>query len=344
MSTYDEVTGQLRRAGVEFRELSGPGRAAVARDAGRVAVLAFDDGTSLLWSSPALGAPAALEDGGLPGGFGGDRLWFGPEMPYFWSGEPDWVDFTNNSTLPEMDPGAYEFVAVSDASATLRSDVRLSPLDDGPEIRFAVERTLTLIAPPEVGAGVEAVGVEATHRVTLAGPVPAGRLDLWHLLQIPPGSTLIVPLHPEASDADREPQSYSGPSNWVRLPDQLRWRYTGEQMAKLGVSVHALTGRSAVVRPLGGGRWLLLVRDFAADPAARYVDYPYGIPRDDQALQAWDGFGFGEMEFHGPQIVGDAGDEYTESDRLWAFRGDAAAIAAAATTLLGVDISDALVE
>jgi hypothetical protein len=41
----------------------------------------------------------------------------------------------------------------------------------------------------------------------------------------------------------------------------------------------------------------MIIRDFSVDPDAAYADHPYAIPRFDQAFQAWDGFGFGEMEF-----------------------------------------------
>jgi hypothetical protein len=64
------------------------------------------------------------------------------------------------------------------------------------------------------------------------------------------------------------------------------------------------------------------------------------VPRNDQALQAWDGYGFGEMEYHSPVLDGERGPrELAESDQLWAFGGAAQPIVALASRLLRLDIA-----
>jgi hypothetical protein len=84
----------------------------------------------------------------------------------------------------------------------------------------------------------------------------------------------------------------------------------------------------------------LIVRQFSADPKATFGDHPYGVPRSDQVFQAWDGYGFGEMEYHSPLLNAAQGPrELTESDRLWAFGGTSRAIVALASRLLGLDIT-----
>jgi hypothetical protein len=338
--TYRDAIERLSREGVAIRELPGPGRVAVAAETGHIAALALaEDEPNLVWLHPEVGEVPGRRGAGLPGGFGGDRLWFAPECAYFWKGEPDWVDFSNNATLPEMDPGNYHLVDV-DGGVGISGDVRLAPFDGGPEIAFAVERDIRPVTPPYSASGIGAIGVETSHRITLRTRVPAGRLDLWHLLQVQPWSTLIVPLRGDVADADAEAVVYTGSARPTRLPDQLRWTYTGTSKSKFGVSARATTGRTAIVRALDADRRLLLIRDFPVDPAASYVDDPYGAPRGDVAIQVWDGFGFGEMEFHGPGIAGEPGHVYEESDRIWAFVGTPAAVTDAARELLAVGIRD----
>jgi hypothetical protein len=56
-------------------------------------------------------------------------------------------------------------------------------------------------------------------------------------------------------------------------------------------------------------------------------------------LQAWDGLGFGELEFHSPVLDAQRGPRTVrEKDQLWAFGGSAQSIAAIADALLQVDI------
>jgi hypothetical protein len=67
------------------------------------------------------------------------------------------------------------------------------------------------------------------------------------------------------------------------------------------------------------------------------------LPRDDQVFQAWDGLGFGEMEYHSPVLDAERGPRnLREQDQLWAFGGSAPATAALADILLRVDIRELL--
>lgn len=347
--TYSEVIGRLNKASVPLRELGTDGKAAVTLAAGRVVALAFSaDGANLLWTNPQLADPDLVRNHPeqLVGGVGGDRLWFAPELDYHWAGKPDWQTFANYKTPVAADPGAYEFANGDGQSIGLRAKGELPVHGANRRVGFEVERTIRLAKSP-LAAGdpllkeVDYVGIEASHQLKLAEGTREGVIDLWHLLQISVGSTLVVPLKKGVAAQTAKPLSYGLPGGWVEKPDQIRWRYGGEAKAKLGLPAAALTGRTAVVRPLGNGRWCLLVRDFPVDPQARYGDYPYGMPRTDQAFQAWDGYGFGEMEFHSPALDAVRGPrELEESDRLWAFGGSPQAIAAIAGKLLDVDVTD----
>jgi hypothetical protein len=83
----------------------------------------------------------------------------------------------------------------------------------------------------------------------------------------------------------------------------------------------------------------MIVRNFPCDPRAVYVDHPYEVPRTDQVFQAWDGLGFGELEFHSPGLDAEFGPRcYEGIDSLWFFAGEAGAIVSLAANLLQTDV------
>lgn len=345
-SRYSEVIGNLLKASVPIRQLGDRGKIAVTPAAGRVAAIAFSsEDENLLWSHPQLGETELVQHHPekLVGGIGGDRLWFAPELAYHWDGKPDWATFGNYKTPTAMDPGKYRFAKQDLQSITLVAEGELPVHGASHLVGFEVERTIRLVEPPlrehdQLMSGVEYVGIESSHMLKFSKSTHAGAIGLWHLLQIPVGAVLVVPV--KGTEVQFKPLSYGLPGSWVQMSDHIMWRYGGEARAKFGLSAVVLKGRSAVLRELEPARWCMIVRDFPVDPNARYADHPYNEPRTDQAFQAWDGYGFGEMEFHGPAIEAKQGPrEIRESDRLWAFGGTPKKIAAIAARLLGVDVS-----
>jgi hypothetical protein len=189
---------------------------------------------------------------------------------------------------------------------------------------------------------VRYVGIEAVHELTIQEETRTGEIDLWHLLQTPVGSILIVSLRPGHRT---QPLSYGLPGAWQTTPNSVIWRIEGNTNAKIGIAAEALTGRAAILRRLSSEQWCLMVRQFPVDVSARYGDYPEGVPRDDQVFQAWDGLGFGEMEFHSPVLDAERGPRnLREKDQIWAFGGSAQTICALADILLHVDIRGLLSE
>jgi hypothetical protein len=308
-----------------------------------VALAFTQDGPNLFYTNPKLGNtdPEKLE-----GDFGGDRLWFSPEPRYHWCGVPDWEFFSNYKAPKDTDPGRYVFFDGRPDSILLAAQgeipdqhLKCSVKD---RMKFRVKRRIQMTEPPlpldhPLMRDIDYVGIETTHHLSIDEATRAGQIDLWHVLRMPAGSILIVPLKP---DHKTEPLSYGVQSGkWETSPDKVIWRFEGKSNTKLGLPAKALTGRSAVLRKLGADRWCLIVRQFPADPAARYGDHPWGIPRDDQVLQAWDGFGFGEMEYHSPVLDAERGPRmFDDKDQLWAFGGSAHAVAALADKLLGVNV------
>jgi hypothetical protein len=346
-SSYAEVIALLRKASMPVQQLGSDGRVAVTLAAGRVVAMRFsNDGQNLLWSNPILDDTqlVKMHPDKLVGGYGGDRLWFSPELIYNWDGKPDWRTFANYKTPAAMDPGAYEIVKQDSESITLHAKGELAVHGADRHVGFDVQRTIRMAESPlpksdPLMQGVDYVGIETSHVLKVAEGTRVGTIDLWHLMQVPAGAVLIVPTKKTASPAQTRVLTYAAPGAWIQKRDHIMWRYDGTAQTKLGLSSAALTGRSAVLRELEPGRWCMIVRQFPVDPKGRYGDHPYEVPRSDQAFQAWDGFGFGEMEFHSTVLDAELGPrEIKESDQLWAFGGSAEAISALALRLLAVDV------
>jgi hypothetical protein len=210
-------------------------------------------------------------------------------------------------------------------------------------VGFEVDRTIRMIEPPlprsdPLMIGVDYVGIETLHVLKIAEGTRKDLIDLWHLLQVPVGAVLIVPIEKGSDGTQSTPLSYGLPGGWLPEADHIMWRYEGQARAKFGLPVSVLTGRSAVLRELGPARWCMIVREFPNERTAKYGDHPYGIPRNDQAFQAWDGFGFGGMEFHSPLLDAERGPrELQESDRIWASVAHKR-VTALAARLLAVDV------
>lgn len=352
---YSQIVSDLEKASIPVKELHGLGVPAAAAPvvavtlaAGRVVALAFSkDEPNLLWSHPDLGDTELVkaDPARLVGGLGGDRLWFAPELRYHWIGKPDWRGLGNYQVPADTDPGRYRFVDSEPGVVALEAEGRLPVRGNDEHLAFCVERKICMAPPPlalddPLMRGVRYVGIEAVHELTIQEETRTGEVDLWHILQTPVGSILIVPLR---SGHSTQPLSYGLPGSWRTTSNSLIWRIEGNANAKIGIAAEALTGRAAILRRLSPQQWCLIVRQFPVDVSARYGDYPDGAPREDQVFQAWDGLGFGEMEFHSPVLDAARGPRHLrERDQLWAFGGPAQTIAALADMLLHVDIRSLL--
>jgi hypothetical protein len=343
--TYADVQSALSCAGIPLRQLQGPGHVLVTPAAGRIVAMAFTpDGPNLFWSHPQLADSELVKNHPetLVGNLGGDRLWFGPELDYFWNGVPDWANLSNYRVPSDADPGRYQFLDTESDAISLRAQVRLTVRASGERVGFTVKRTFRMApAPIEAGAHilkeVKYVGIQTLHEIEFEPTTLKGRIDLWHLLQLPVGSLLMVPTKPCTTNCERDPLLYCGPGGWTEHPDCILWRYVGTACTKFGLSSRTLTGRSGVIASLPSGQLSLIVREFSVDHTATYADHPYGVPRSDQCFQVWDGLGFGEMEYHSPMLDAQCGPRaLNESDHLWAFAGAPRLIRLLAERLLGI--------
>lgn len=335
----------LEAAGLPIREIKGAsGCAAVTLAAGRIVAFAFSEAEpNLLWTHPDIEHPdiVANRPETLAGGIGGERLWFSPELDFHWKGKPDWTTFANYAPPAETDPGIYRFESPEADAIALTASPLLPTTTGAPAVQLSVSRRVALACLPteldeSLMAGVLFAGLVGRHTLELGASVRTGKAALWHLWQAPVDSVAIVPLRKGWTNA---PLAYGHPGDWSIEADHIAWRFGGDANAKLGVSVGAAAGRLGLVQRLTAGRWALIVREHPVDRERAYCDHPYGTPRTDQVVQMWDGFGFGEVEYHSPAVDGKDGPRKIEDhDIIWAFGGPPAKIAAIGRVLLGVGI------
>ena len=154
---YSQLITDLTNAGIQVRQLHGNGHVAVMPAAGRIIALAFSEGgPNLLWSNPALGDTALVKatPEKLAGGFGGDRLWFAPELRYHWLGKPDWRGLQNYQVPADSDPGRYAFFDAGPDVVALAANGRLPVrgsdqfLDFFSRTKHPSDRPAAVVQPP----------------------------------------------------------------------------------------------------------------------------------------------------------------------------------------------------
>ena len=254
--------------------LPAQGCLAAVSEGGRVLALAFGPGEgSLLFAHPELPSLGRGAARALKGGPGGHRLRFAPEYAYSWIGEErDLVGFSNYLVQKQEEPGEYRMTA-SDGAIRLAAEPVLVDRRTGMEVRFAVERVVGLCPRPlaDLPPGVRYAGYESRCAIRLLEG--EGCVGLWHLLQFPAGSILVVPLR-----GALPPEPYFNAGSW-RVHEHpgapfFLWAFGGTANAKVGYGSSRVTGRAGVLRPWADREWALVVLDFPVHPGMHYCDAP----------------------------------------------------------------------
>jgi hypothetical protein len=306
----------------------------VTVDCGRLLALATSpEKPNAFWTSPLVFQPT-IPVANIPGGMGGERLWIGPELAYFWNGVPDWSGFSNYQKQLDIDPGAHRIVEDGSTVVELHSSMALKSYTDGASPSLHVRRRIEITSPPFNHPGLLSAAVRLTHECRFAAETAEGIVDVWQILQVPTGSRMLAPLR-----AAEEPLPYGKRGGWVVEPNAVRWSFTGTESAKMGVSTRASTGLAAALVPQEDGEAQLVVRSFEAHHALSYADHPHGIPREDQVFQAWDGFGFGELEVRSPALDARFQRSLLTENEIWVFSGAMEAINELGLTAFGMRVS-----
>src|SRR5207244_444041 len=131
----------------------------------------------------------------LLGGIGGERLWFSPEYAYNWKGKPDVIGFKNYKIQKPYDPGRYRWGKRARHWASWHMKATLRDYRDNSRVTFQVERTVAA-APclfDSISSALRYVGIRYQHVLKMIRAKPGQRVGLWHLIQMPAGSHLLIP-------------------------------------------------------------------------------------------------------------------------------------------------------
>lgn len=294
------------------------------------------------WTHPALSAvetARAFYAGSDWHNSGGDRTWLAPEVDIFL---PDYPSREKYFQPRALDPGTY----------------RVS--GDGPGLRLVSRLTLTLsrwrkqvelelaksFAPAPnplrherdgLPADVAYAGYTQHTSLAIVGGDGTNPVGLWNLVQMPHGGELLMPTFSRT-----DPKRIFGnvPAEDLVVSEHLvryRMRQAGEH--KIALRAVAVTGRVGYLFEQGG-RWSLIIRNFAVNPSGEYVDVPWDDPGDlgyaTQACNVNSALGrFSELEYHIPAIGGSTGRMRCEDTaQVWAFRGSHQKIRNVVRTLL----------
>jgi hypothetical protein len=280
------------------------GSVSISPEHGRVLGIEIS-GRQALWQ------PAA-SDGGW--NLGGERLWIGPEVDWFWQrvGKPDFALYQVPS---DLNPDRWTVTRRDADSCRSEIEVSLHCAHRDARVRLGISRTFELIPT----SGIESRGGLA-FRISTTLKILDGTagqtVDLWSILQVPFGGSMMIPT--VGSPAVRDHFAPCPASEHTSSPGLLELKIGGPAMFKVGLAPHASTGRLAYARAIGSD-WLVLERSFPLHPALRYCDSPMDLPdTQGDALQFFNDGGsfgcFGEMEHRSPALVcGEGPQTLTES-------------------------------
>lgn len=303
---------------------------------------------NLFWNHPALEDPdkAAGNLRSAGAGMGGDRLWVAPEIGLHW---PDikkarrqpWADYF---VPPSIDPGDYRIVEEGPGQLRLAADMQVTDHRIGKSASLRVSRRFTQIGRPDgLPRGLKCVSFAIENQLTLLRADEGIGINLWDILQIPAGGTLVCPTTVKVP----RPRIYYGRFSTTHFkikPDAVHFKIDGRRQLKFGLDPVRTTGRMGYIRKVGR-KSTLVFRVFAPAPGEPYVDLP--LSSNDyvggDALQSYNDSGqfggFGEMEYHDPAII--AGREpstRTGASLTHVIAGPDAAVRKAAELLMGVKV------
>ena len=355
--TFEQLTRSLDMRGLAYGVLTldNSVRLVLTERGGRLMGPFLPDGTSVAWINPVL-ADAGSLDRFLESGdwnMGGDRIWIAPEVQYL---ATDRDRFNETCVIPEqMDPGSWTLTGGgAGASAWFlrqRATLEAHSLARGRKTVDVVRQVIPALNPlrslREAGslmAGVRYAGWEHSVRLTesTADDIVS---ETWNVLQVRPGSTMLIPCSPRIEISDiggyRDPAPETAKT--VR-GNHLRIDVTGDRQWKIGLRSAHVTGRLGCLTPLGSAELCLLVRSFDNNPSALYSEESFDQPgnngnsvhvyHDDGELGS-----FGELECNGQAIGGPTGrSTSTDTFTTWLYTGPAEALREIGAHLLGIDI------
>ncbi len=262
-------------------------------------------GHQALWQPPAV-------DGGW--NLGGERLWIGPEVDWFWQrvGKPDLAFY---QVPTDLNPDHWTVTNRDANSCRSEIEVTLPCAHRDAHVRLGISRTFEAIPPSCLESRVGLAFQISTSLEILDGSEDQP-VDLWSILQVPVGGHMLMPVCGVAT-----PRDYFDPTPTTEVqnaPGTFRLRIGSDSMFKVGLSPDQSFGRMAYVRP-AGDQWLVLTRSFPVHADLHYCDAPLtDLTSQGDTVQFFNDGGkfghFGEMEHRSPALLCGIGPQtYTEA-------------------------------
>lgn len=280
---------------------------------------------------------------------GGERTWISPELDYFRDESGVY------RVPPQLDPGTYSMSLLKEDGVVRSEQICSLPRhSDGIRVDIHLEHTYQLIANPfdmdssfadtELSR-VPYIGYQRTIKLAWQSKQPSDALpalNLWSILQVPSGGTVLVPVYGDGRPLVMSSQS-SPPETEVR-GHYTKFSFSGPSRFKL--SFHSLqsTGRFGYFRRIDRNTCCLTVRQFQVNPSGLYPDYPAHQPNYAGSCMQffYDGGqmgGYGELEHHTPSQSDNTVTRTYDQSRLYYFVGDYEQITSIAYHLLGIPLS-----
>jgi len=340
----------LDAADQSWRELTldDGGRVLLLPYGGRVlGLFAPDEEENLLWTHPALNAPATAKDFYRRDGWpncGGDRTWLAPEGELFIA---DLSRAWETYRVPEaLDPGDYHAVE-TDGSVRLVNRFTAKLLHAQRSVGAEITRGVSPALNPlrhhhDLCADVRYAGYTLHVTLRLQTSDPSIRLGIWNLVQMPHGGELRVATYGRASPCVQFGEVAA--ADLATESGLLRYRMTAGGIQKIGLHAPSVTGRAGYLYKTSDAQSTLLVRNFHVNPSGCYVDAPW----DDLAAPGYafqvcnvsttELGSFSELEHHAPIAAEGDARVCADTSQLWAFRGPASTIETISDRLLGASL------
>jgi hypothetical protein len=270
---------------------------------------------------------------------GGDRTWLSPEVDFF---RPNYPSLDTYFQPREFDPGAYELTTDNGKVVLVNSfSIVQSRSKQSLELRIT-KRLGEALNPlreldPTLYSGLKYAGFTLQTQLDVLRSTGPAELNLWSLLQLPHGGELIIPTFSRSSVMFL--MGEIGADDLVITDQFIRYKMRAKGEHKIGVSPLWVAGRVGYLYPHVSG-FSLIIRNFAVNPSAKYLDTPLDCPDGSgaavQACNVNSRLGaFSELEYHAPGIGGATGVSMSDdSSQVWAFYGPHEAITSAARLLL----------
>jgi hypothetical protein len=275
-------------------------------------VLRWQTGAGVIRLLPGRGRLLGIELGGhealwapgestAPWNLGGERLWIGPERDWFWQ-QTDKVDFSHYQVPPALNPDHWNVLESTCDHAAAETCLTLQCTHSDRACDLRIHRTWDLLSsekPEDL-----AIHLRCTTSLDILGGSHGQPVDLWSLIQIPPGGVITM-----AANETPCPRDHFDPcptEDFEVCEGKFRLKIGGQAIFKIGLPPQQASGEIIYSRPVPEG-CLELHREFSVHPGLRYCDAPLNAPGSQgDAVQFFNDGGqhgcFGELEHHSPAL------------------------------------------